>query len=408
MDSKISDYKGAQNRSTPIHIQINYMIHVIYEGSEKAPKEYHHPFSSEQTVGDVLQLYAKDDKNRGELKYENKRIEPETKLSKIDYRKEEPLLVLIHPSNKDNADSKNIFIGEDDEKFHIIVDRIGEGSTAVTFKIFDFRTNRTMCKKVIKFDHKKTFKDLQNAIKEYEFLYSIHHPCICIAYGINTCEVIKNEMNKEMTTVAIFLEHLEYSLSECLEKNILNNTIKSKIVVEICHGMSHIHKIGWIHRDLKIDNIMLNSLFQAKIVDFGLVRFNEFLDESYSLTKSSMSKGVGTISYMSPEMMNEEEYDNKTDVYSFGIVLYFLFVGSLPDYKIRDKMMGKPIPLPKASDSISKLCLSIISLCTYADPSDRPSFDKILDILRKNNYQLASNVDMEFVKKRDIEIISSY
>ena len=93
LDSKISDYKGAQKRSTPIHIQINYLIHVIYEGSEKAPKEYHHPFSSEQTVGDVLQLYAKDDKNRGELKYENKRIEPETKLSKIDYRKEEPLLV---------------------------------------------------------------------------------------------------------------------------------------------------------------------------------------------------------------------------------------------------------------------------------------------------------------------------
>ncbi|KAK8899825.1 hypothetical protein M9Y10_002147 [Tritrichomonas musculus] len=98
LESKISDYKEAQKKDTPIHIQILYLIHVIYEDSEKAPKEYHHPFRSDQTVDDVLKSYAKVDKSRRELKYENTKIEPEIKLSKIDYRKGEPLLVIIHPS----------------------------------------------------------------------------------------------------------------------------------------------------------------------------------------------------------------------------------------------------------------------------------------------------------------------
>lgn len=309
--------------------------------------------------------------------------------------------------DKEGLNDSSIFIGDDNEKFHIIIDKIGEGATSVTLKIFDLVSERTMCKKILKVDMKKTFKDLQNAIKEFEFLYNVHHPCICTAYGINTSETIKNELNQEVTTVALFLEYLEYSLSDCLNKKILTNSMKARIVVEICHGMSHIHKLGWIHRDLKIENIMLSSLFKAKIVDFGLVRMNEYLSSSYSLTKSSMSKGVGTISYMSPEMMNEDPYDSSTDVYSFGIVLFFIFVGSLPDYKMRDKMKGNPIPLPKPSDSISEFCLSLIAKCASPNPSERPSFDDILDELRKNDYNLSSGIDIEFVKKRDIELQSS-
>ena len=76
-----------------------------------------------------------------------------------------------------------------------------------------------------------------------------------------------------------------------------------------------------IHRDLKIENIMLNAVFQTKLVDFSLIRINECVLDEYSLVDDSMTKGVGTLSYMSPEMLNEEDYDNKTDVYSFGVVL---------------------------------------------------------------------------------------
>ena len=189
-------------------------------------------------------------------------------------------------------------------------------------------------------------------------------------------------------------------------EQIVNNSMKARIVVDICHGMSHIHKLGWIHRDLKIDNIMLNSIFNAKIVDFGLVRFNEFLSNESSFVKNSMSKGVGTMAYMSPEMLNEDEYNEKTDVFSFGIVLFYIFVGKLPDYKMRDRMAAKPINLPDESDSISRFCLDLIARCTAAEPADRPSFDQILNELRRNDFRLAGDVDKEFVEKRDKELIS--
>lgn len=64
--------------------------------------------------------------------------------------------------------------------------------------------------------------------------------------------------------------------------------------------MSFIHKLGMIHRDLKVDNIMLDSNYDAKIIDFGLVSINESLFNNYSLTTESKTKGIGTIAFMSP------------------------------------------------------------------------------------------------------------
>ena len=82
-----------------------------------------------------------------------------------------------------------------------------------------------------------------------------------------------------------------------------------------------------------------------------------------------MTRGIGTLAYMSPEMLNEEDYDNKTDVYSFGVVLFFTFVGSLPSQHIRDIMRGNPIQMPSPSPSISQFCIDLISRCLSPSPS---------------------------------------
>lgn len=225
------------------------------------------------------------------------------------------------------------------------------------------------------------------------------------AIGINTSEIV-NDPNvpteNELTTFALFLGLEDYSLSECLPK--MNNTLKTKIVVEIAHGMNFIHKLGLIHRDLKIDNIRLNCIYEAKIIDFGLVRIHEILFEKYSFVQDSMTRGVGTFSYMSPEMLNQDEYDYKTDVYSFGVVLYFMFIGDLPKQSLKEKMASIKIKLPKPSDSISKLCIDLISKCLSYKPSDRPSFDEILKMIRDNSYNLASFVNSKIVAKRDNEL----
>ena len=108
----------------------------------------------------------------------------------------------------------------------------------------------------------------------------------------------------------------------------MNNTLKTKIEFEFefefGFGMYRLHSIGLIHRDLKIDNIMLNSIFEAKIIDFDLYH----VESEYR--EDCLTEGIGTLECMSSEMLNNENYDNKTDVYSYGIVLFTLFTGRLP------------------------------------------------------------------------------
>lgn len=190
-------------------------------------------------------------------------------------------------------------------------------------------------------------------MKEFEVLLSIDHPCICKTYGINPVEVIQSDDpdiegyndddDESITTAAIFLEYLNFSLIELINKKKLTNTLKARIVVEIVHGMIHIHKLGYIHRDLKAENIRLDSLLRAKIADFGFVKINDSLFENYSQTQSSIIKAFGSAIYMSPELINDESYDSKTDVYSFGIILYYIFTGNLPHCKVSDIMKKKPI-----------------------------------------------------------------
>lgn len=97
-------------------------------------------------------------------------------------------------------------------------------------------------------------KDVKNIIKKFEVLNQINHPCICTAYYINTQETVKdaNIDDSKNTTIAIFLEFLEFDLKKQLQ-NGMNNTLKTRIVVEISHALNYLHQKGMIHRDLKIE-----------------------------------------------------------------------------------------------------------------------------------------------------------
>ena len=308
-------------------------------------------------------------------------------------------------TNENNED--NCYFGNDDEEHFETVKKLGEGMNSIVFKIIDKRTNVPLCKKVLKVEN-ASFKDMQNAVKEFEILHNLRHPCLCYAIAINTSEVYcdENETDDEITTVAIFLEFIDFTFKDCLSNNMLNNTLKTRIVVEICHAMRYLHSKGLIYRDLKIDNIMLNSVFQVKLIDFGLARFNECLFGEETMNSISMTKCVGDAHFMSPEMMKEKEYDNKTDVFSFGIVLFYIFVGKLPEQTIKEKAQEKQIKLPDESPSISQICIDLISMCISFDPKERPSFDEILCFLRKNKFMLSSDVDPSIVEVRDNELES--
>ena len=313
---------------------------------------------------------------------------------------------------------RDSIVGPEDEEFQEVVSKIGEGATSEVFKVIDKRTGEVMCKKVIKeCDESVAFKTLQNSVKEIETVQSIHHPCICESFGYNMQEELPrnkedghkddseededDDYDKEKvqkTTIALFFEFLPFTVKEMIEKCLMSNTLKVRIAVEVAFGMFHIHSLGMMHRDLKLENIMMNCVFESKIIDFGLVHVSEISGSS------SLTKGIGTLAYMSPEMVNEEDYDNKTDVYSYGIVLFALFTGRLPKQSMRDKMNNVPMKYPSASAKTSDFCINLIKKCTSFKASSRPTFDEIIEDMFVHSFSLAPEVDTTLITRRYREL----
>lgn len=312
--------------------------------------------------------------------------------------------IKIHTKNKNPEQKKeqeNFFIDTEKAKKYKVIGKIGEGMTSIVYKIIEKRTLKPFCKKVLRIEGSE-FKDFQNAIKEFEILHNLKHPCICSAIGISTVEKVDDK--SEVTTVAIYIEFVEFKLKDCLSQGILNDTSKARIITEIVHGMKYIHDKGLIYRDLKIDNIMLDSNHQVKLIDFGLAKVNEILfgvDEMNTLT---LTKNVGMDDFMSPEMFNGDDYDNKTDVFSFGIILYYVVFGRMPSYGMKERISGANVHIPKNSKSATKCCLKLLSSCLSIDPKRRPSFGVILQYLRENKFMILPNVDSGFVSKCDTEL----
>ena len=278
----------------------------------------------------------------------------------------------------DQIFEKNYFIDTQEEKNHVFIEKMCKNEISICTKIIDIVKNLVMCKKVL-FPEEEAFQHVQNAIKEFELLLSIDHPCICKTYGINTAEEIKDEDRNDMTTIALFLEYLDFDLNEFLKKSFNDsNTIKTRIIIEIIHGMIYIHKRGLLHRDLRMENIRLNSLLNAKIVDFGFAKINESFFPNFSVTRSSMI-GLKKSIFMAPELLGDEEYSNKVDVYSFAVILCFLFTGTLPKYSLKEKMNKKEFPLPSPSSSISEFGVDLLSRCLSFEYESRPSFEDILN-----------------------------
>ena len=201
---------------------------------------------------------------------------------------------------------------------------------------------------------------------------------------------------------------MEYAQNgELFDYLIENKSLPEDIAIDLFRQMvlaiEYLHIHGICHRDLKPENILLDSNNRVKIADFGFARL--IPENDIKITGK-----LGTLAYMSPEMIDSKDYDNKTDVYSFGILLHFIFVGNTPKQNLSDKVTGKKVKLPSPSAKISSFCIKLIEKCLSFSPSKRPSFEEILNELRENSYDLAQGVDPSILSIRDkqLEFIENY
>ena len=183
----------------------------------------------------------------------------------------------------------------------------------------------------------------------------------------------------------IILNYIEGStLGEYLKENNFNfkESKASKIILQIANGIKYLHKFGIIHRDLKPDNIMIsqkdkNSEIEVKIMDFGLSKI--------ASNEEKLVEGFGTLYYAAPELIQNNPYNKEIDVWSLGIILFYMFTGCYPfmakeEEEIEEKIINDPVEFKDGewvhiSDNVQDLIRKCLEKC----PEERITIDDFIN-----------------------------
>lgn len=196
-----------------------------------------------------------------------------------------------------------------------ILEKLGEGGMGVVYLAEDTKLKR---KVAIKFLPKNITVDAEERQRfeiEAQAAASLNHPNITTIHAIE-------ESDEKMFIVMEFIDGME--LKEKIKSGPLSFDETLNVAIQIAKGLSSAHKKGIVHRDIKSANIMIAKDGNAKIMDFGLAK----IGRGEQVTKAGTT--IGTIAYMSPEQATGEEIDHRTDIWSFGVVLYEMLTGEMP------------------------------------------------------------------------------
>jgi len=243
-----------------------------------------------------------------------------------------------------------------------ITEKLGEGGMGVVYKAEDTRLQRTVA---LKFLHPlivASADEQQRLVHEARAAAGLTHPNICTIYEINEID----------GRVFIAMQFIEGST---LRDRVLSGHIETdealRFLVEIADGLKQAHAKGIVHRDMKSSNIMITPSGQAVIMDFGLARPVEAgrIDDRFS--------SRGTSAYMSPEQARGETVDQRTDIWSLGVVLYEMLAGQLPfrgDYEqavLYSILNEAPRPLAELRPAVPARVLKIVERCLKKNPEER-------------------------------------
>ncbi len=229
-----------------------------------------------------------------------------------------------------------------------ILEKLGEGGMGVVYKAEDTKLNRTVALKFLPPEMTRDPQAKKRFLQEAQAAAALDHPNICTIHEINEAE--------GQTYIA--MAYVEgKSLKEKLAAGPLEVSEVLDIAAQVAEGLKRAHGKGIIHRDIKPANIMLTEEDRAKIMDFGLAKLTSGPDVTKTLTV------MGTIAYMSPEQARGEAVDQRTDIWSFGAMLYEMLTGQTPFGRRQDQA---------ALDSILPEVPALLHSILY-DPIDPPS-----------------------------------
>lgn len=208
------------------------------------------------------------------------------------------------------------FVGKRLDGRYEIKEIIGVGGMAVVYKAYDNVENRTVAVKILKEEFVSNDEFIRRFKNESKAIAVLSHPNIVKVYDVSFGDLMQY----------IVMEYIDgITLKEFIERQ---GSLRWKdavyFAVQILKGLQHAHDKGIVHRDVKPQNIMVLSDGTIKVADFGIARFAR--NEQRTIT----DKAIGSVHYISPEQARGEKTDEKSDIYSVGVMLYEMLTGQLP------------------------------------------------------------------------------
>jgi tRNA A-37 threonylcarbamoyl transferase component Bud32 len=247
---------------------------------------------------------------------------------------------------------------------HEILEQIGTGGMGAVYKARDARLKRLVALKILLPEIMSDQQYVERFMREAQAASKLSHPGITTVY----------EVGEDRGRYFISMEYVHgRNLREWRSENRRNFMAQLDAAIQAGTALAVAHDNDVVHRDIKPDNIMVTNQGVVKIMDFGLAKLAQ--EDAKKLTRTGIT--LGTPAYMSPEQARGEPTDHRTDVFSFGIVLYELFSGRRP-FKGKDAMSmlyaivnEEPFPILDVVPSLPEAIDGVISKALKKDRAER-------------------------------------
>lgn len=245
-----------------------------------------------------------------------------------------------------------------------IVETLGRGGMAIVYKANDLKLGRDVTFKVLKSDY----------IEDKGFIKRFNTEARAAAQLAHTNIVNVYDVGNDGDIYYIVMEYIDgFTLNELIYKKApLDNELACDLAMQIAAGLENAHAHGVIHRDIKPENILLTKIggkLVAKVTDFGIAKANS--------VETTQGDYMGSVHYFSPEQAKGDDVDQRSDLYSLGIVLYQMVTGTIPfegnsALDLAMKHIKSPIPDPRnINPNVSQEVIEIIKKACAKEPKNR-------------------------------------